>query len=153
MRFDATQQRAWIAMLALLLSSPSLVAASPEGWAWFRAESTGTAWWMGQGKADVIVSGRRFEAALRDSQDSTVVVLSLRGSISDGLVKVRVTQHESDAHDFDVSGTLSRVCWDTKGGRETLLLADGQGVIGLVRELDPSTPCKSSGPRRHWFGP
>ena len=140
-----------VAILATFLSTTPVDAASPEGWAWFRAESTGTEWSMSQGKADVTVSGQRFEAVLRDSQDSSFVRLSLRGSISDGLVKVRVTLHSSDAPDFDVSGRLSRVCWDTKGGRETLLLADGHGVLGLVRELDPARSCKPVGPRRHWL--
>jgi hypothetical protein len=153
MTIHETRERAGMALLAVLLSAPAVAAASPDGWAWFRADSTGSAWWIEHGKADVTVSGQRFDATLRDSQEPTIVALSLRGSISNGLVRVRVTRYGTDAFDFNVSGRLSRVCWDRKGGRETLLLADGQGVLGLVRELDPSRACKPSGPRRQWVGP
>jgi hypothetical protein len=121
-------------------TQPSVAASRGPEWAWFRAVSTGTGWWVVQGKADVRISRDRFEADLRDSADSTFVSLSLRGSTSKGLTTVRVHVAASDRDDFELSGRLRRMCWG-KGGREVFIFTDGIDVVGLERELDGSSSC------------
>jgi hypothetical protein len=133
---------------AILLALTSLqvlaaLGASPaETWTWFRTVSTGTEWWITQGKGEVDFSDSRFKATLRDAENPEFTRLSLQGSVTRGLVKARVTVVESDAPVFEVSGRLKRLCWPTGGGREILILTNGQDVVGLVRELGPSMPCK-----------
>ena len=128
--------------IALLQSAAAASFTAAADWAWFRTVSTGTEWWITQGKGDVSFSGERFEATLRDGDDPNFVRLSLRGSTSGGVVKARVTVESSDAPVFNVSGRLKRLCWQPQGGREILILTDGLDVIGLVRELSPSAACK-----------
>lgn len=149
-------RRVWLSLafvaVPVFASSGSVVAwrlqpaATPSRgaeWAWFQAVSTGTGWWIVHGKADVRISGGRFEADLRDSADPTFVRLSLRGSTSNGVTTVRVSTASSDKEDFDLSGRLRRSCWK-KGGRETIIFTDGEDVVGLVRELDESSSCTPS---------
>ena len=113
-----------------------------DAWAWFRTVSTGTEWWTEQGNGEVNFSGSLFRATLRDGDDPQFTRLSLQGSVSGGLVKARVTVLESDAGPvLEVSGRLKRFCWNG-GGRETLILTNGYEVVGLVRDLGRSTPCK-----------
>ena len=125
--------------LQVLIAIP---AATSETWAWFRTVSTGTEWWVTNGKGEVDLSDSRFKATLRDAEDPQFTRLSLNGSVLRGLVKARVTVHESDAPAFEVSGRLKRLCWSGGGGREILLLTNGQDAVGLVRELALSIPCK-----------
>ena len=83
-----------------------------------------------------------FKATLRDGEDPQFTRVSLQGSVSGGLVKARLTVHESDAPVVEVSGQLKRFCWAKGGGREILILTNGEQVVALFRELDPSMPCK-----------
>jgi hypothetical protein len=121
-----------------ILSSLSLASAEP--WSWFRSVSTGKEWWTTTGQGDVDFSGGVFIATLRDGKDGSVR-LSLRGSLSEGLVKARATVPETDEPPFQVSGRLKRFCWPT-AGREILILTDRAQAIGLSRELAPSKACK-----------
>lgn len=110
-------------------------------WAWFRSESNGTSWWTTDGRAEVTMSGERFEARLRDSEYPTFIRLSLQGRSLNGVITARVRVESSDVGDFDVSGRVRRLCWRNGGGRETIILTDGHHVVGLVRELSASSRC------------
>jgi hypothetical protein len=132
------------AVMSLQMLTTSPVGAA-ETWIWFRTVSTGTDWWLTKGQGDIEISDSVFKATLRDGEDPQFTRLSLQGSVSAGLVTARVTVHESDAPTVEVSGRLKRMCWPKAGGREVLILTNGEQVIGLHRELDPSTPCKPAG--------
>jgi hypothetical protein len=95
---------------------------------------------MTEGAASVTMRTGTFEALLYDEADSTLR-LTIRGSTTNGVIAARVRVAESDVGDFKVSGRLRRLCWPKSGGREVLLLDDGTQVIGLVRELNSSSPC------------
>ena len=133
----------------LTLTSLQVLATPPaapdETWAWFRTVSTGTEWWVTQANGDVSFSGRLFNATLRDGQDPKFTRLSLQGSVAGGTVKAPVTVLESDAPVVELSGRLKRLCWARGGGRDVLILTNGEQVVGLVRELGPSMPCKPAG--------
>jgi hypothetical protein len=123
-----------------ILSSASSQA-SAETWTWFRSVTTEAEWWTTRGQGDVDFSGGVFSATLRDGNDKSLR-LSLRGSVSEGLVHARATVADTDAPTLRVSGRLKRFCWRTGGGREVLILTDRAQVIGLFRELAPSQSCK-----------
>jgi hypothetical protein len=133
--------QSWVIVALTLLLPQKPSAAQVTEWAWFRSVSTGTSWWTTDGKAEVNLAGKRFEAKLRDSANPTFVRLSLRGSTSNGVTTARVRVESSDADDFEVSGRLRRLCWG-KGGREIIILTNGVDVVGLVRELNESSSCK-----------
>lgn len=131
--------------LATVLFTATAATPVPAEWGWFRTVSTGADWWVTQGKGEVRIGTDRFEATLRDAEDREFVRLTLRGSVSAGLVRARVTVHSSDVPVFEVSGRLKRLCWKGVGGQETLILTNGVEVIGLVREIGPAAPCKPDG--------
>jgi hypothetical protein len=131
-----------IVALTSLQVLAALPAAPTETWAWFRTVSTGTEWWTTQGKGDINLSGSGFKATLRDAENPEFTRLSLQESVSRGLVKARVTVLESDDPVFEVTGRLKRLCWTAGGGREILILTNGRDVVGLVRELGSTMPCK-----------
>jgi hypothetical protein len=134
-------------VMVLALTSLQTVGATPaatDTWTWFRSVSTGSEWWTTQGKGDVNISRGVFSATLRDGDDPRFTRLSLAGSVSGGLVKARVTVQESDDPVVEVTGRLRLLCWATKGGRQVLMLTNGEQVVGLFRDLDPSLPCRAS---------
>jgi hypothetical protein len=134
------------AAIVLALTSLQVLAALPaapsETWAWFRTVSTGTDWWITEGKGDVNFSGSRFKATLRDAENPEDTRLLLQGSVSGRFVKAPVKVVESDTPVFEVSGRLKRLCWPIGGGRDILILTNGRDVVGLVKELGPSMSCK-----------
>jgi hypothetical protein len=140
---EAMRRTAILLALTSLQMFGAVAVSSAETWTWFRSVSTGTEWWSTGGKGDVDLSGSLFKATLRDGEDQTTR-LALQGSVSGGLVRARVTVLESDAPVAEVSGRLKRLCWSKGGGREILILTNGEQVVGLFRELDPSRPCKAS---------
>jgi hypothetical protein len=127
------------ALVVLLL--PGAVSTETSDWAWLRATSTGTSWWTTDGRANVVMSERRFGATLWDSDDPTFVRITLRGSTTNAITTARVWVEATDSGEFDVSGRLKRLCWKDGDGREVLILTNGIGVIGLVRELTASDRC------------
>lgn len=135
--------RVFLTTVAALLCASS-VASGGEQWAWFRGVSAQdpVKWWLVQGNAEVTISGKRFDALLRDSSDPSVTWLTLRGTVVGGRVKVNVTTHGTDAPDYEVAGTLKRWCPVDGRGREALILSDGLNVIGLVRDMTVGVPCK-----------
>jgi hypothetical protein len=130
------------AAVAILQLSAPVPSGAVADWGWFSTVSTGSEWRVTQGKGDVSISGGRFVATLRDADPPQFARLTLRGSMLRGVVKARVTVESSDVPEFQVSGRFRRLCWEAKGGREILILTNGLDVIGLVRELSPSVPCK-----------
>jgi hypothetical protein len=134
-------------MMVLALTSLQTLGAAPaatDTWTWFRSVSTGSEWWTTHGKGDVNLSRGVFSATLRDADDPHFTRLSLAGSVSGGLVKARATVRESDAPVVEVTGRLRLLCWGKGGGREVLILTNGEQVVGLFKDLDPSLPCRSS---------
>jgi len=92
---EAAKKRMRRTAIVLALTSLQVLASLPaspaETWAWFRTVSTGTEWWITEGKGDVNFSGSRFKATLRDAENPELTRLSLQGSVTRGLVKARVT--------------------------------------------------------------
>ena len=132
-----------IALFATHHATTNSSAPSATHWGWFRGSSTGQVWWITSGQGDVTITGRKFEAVLRDSADASFVRLSLRGTIDGTLVKATVSVKAADTGPFNVTGRLKRFCDpESGGGGEILILSNGIGVIGLTRDLDRSTPCK-----------
>lgn len=134
--------RVLILVALALASSVRISVAQDTDWAWFRAVSTGTSWWMTEGRGRVTDGDDKFEARLYDGTDPKFLRLTVWGTTSKGITRVRVRVHESDADEFELSGRLRRNCWTRGGGRETLLLSNDTEVIGLVRELAKNRPCK-----------
>src|SRR3989454_12216551 len=116
---------------------------SPRRWAWFRSTSVIDDWFIRQGKADVTIEGQSFKATLWDSSDTTVASLLLEGSIIRNAVSVTVTINETDVGPSHATGKLERTCWKDGGGRESMILSEGFGAIGLVRELPRGSPCRA----------
>ncbi len=112
-------------------------------WAWFRSTSVINDWFVRQGQADVTIEGNTFKATLWDSADTTVASLLLEGSIIRNTVSVTVTINESDVGPSHATGKLERTCWKDGGGRESMILSEGFGAIGLVRELPRGSPCRA----------
>jgi hypothetical protein len=121
-------------VLIAFVALAGLHAAPAETWIWYRTVSTDTEWWTESGNGEVSLLGNQFRARLGQGQDPLDTRFSLRGSVSGGLVTARVTFQESDAPVVEVSGRLKRLCWIKGGGREILILTNGEQVIGLFRE-------------------
>jgi hypothetical protein len=134
--------RLLILVALALASSVRNSVAQDTDWAWFRAVSTGTSWWMTEGHGRVTSGEGKFEARLYDKTDPKFLRLTVWGATSKGITRVRVRVEESDSDEFELSGRLRRSCWAKGGGRETLLLSNDTEVIGLVRELVKDRPCK-----------
>jgi hypothetical protein len=115
----------------------------PTRWAWFRSTSVINDWFITHGAADVTIDGRTFKATLWDSADTTWARLSLDGSIVRNAVTVTITVHNSDVGPSHATGKVERTCWPQGGGREAIILNEGFGVIGLVRELPRSAVCSA----------
>ena len=115
----------------------------PVRWAWFRSTSVINDWFITRGRADVTIDGRTFKATLWDADDSSFARLSLEGSIVRNSVTVTVTVNESDVGPSHATGKLQKTCWKDGGGREAIILNEGFAVIGLVRELPATTPCRA----------
>jgi hypothetical protein len=128
-----------IVLICALLCGAFSSSASADTWTWFRSV-TATEWWVTNGQGDVDFSGGVFSASLRDGQDKSER-LSLKGSMSEGLVTARVKVNDTDLPSFRVSGRLKRLCWSKGAGREILILTDRAQVIGLFRELPSSGTC------------
>jgi hypothetical protein len=129
-------------LLAVLLTTLASAAPAADGdWSWFRSASTGSGWWITEGRGDLSQTGDRFEATLRDG-DEPFVRLTLHGTITSGAVTARVRVENSDARDADMSGRLTRQCW-ANGGREIVVLSNTNhtDMIGLTRNLGASAPC------------
>lgn len=108
---------------------------SQTTWGWFRANSTGGKWWVTTGVARVTVEGKAISADLHDADDPDFIRVSLSGTISNRDVEVHATVHATDMPDFALRGRLQRLCWESGGGREVLVLSNGVAVIALTREL------------------
>ena len=114
---------------------------SSTRWAWFRSTSVINDWFIRHGQADVTIEGETFKATLWDSADTTVASLLLEGSIIKNAVSVTITVNESDVGPSRATGRLRHTCWKDGGGRESIILNEGFGVVGLVRELPRGAQC------------
>ena len=131
----------------LLLSALAALTDARESssrWAWFRSISVIDHWSITQGQADVTMEGQTFKATLWDSADTTVASYSLTGSIIRNALSITVTVNESDAGPSRATGRLERRCWTDGGGREAIILTEGLGAFGLVRELPRGAPCTAA---------
>jgi len=127
--------------IVLLAGLPALAGENTD-WGWFRATSTGSNWWVTQGKATASIAGSAFSAELRDGGSDPFVRVTLRGTIRDRDVAVTATVLQTDKPEETLAGRLRRLCWKAGGGREVLVLTDGVEVISLVRELPKDEACK-----------
>jgi len=130
-------------LLVVLVANIGLTAEPPSRWAWFRSTSVINDWFITRGRADVTIDGQTFKATLWDADDTSFARLSLEGSIVRNALTVTVTVNESDAGPSHAVGKLERTCWKQGGGREAIILNEGFAVIGLVRELPTTSPCRA----------
>src|SRR5262245_22862021 len=127
--------------MALLVAAP--ICAESQTWGWFRASSTGSDWWLTQGKGTVSITGSSFTAELRDGGPAPFVRVTLEGKVSDREVVVRAKVHDTDLGDATLAGRIRRLCWPSDGGgRELLVLTDGFEVISLARDIPRNQPCE-----------
>ena len=131
-----------VAVYATTLAVALPAFAEQQVWGWFRASSTGSDWWLTQGKARVTFTGSSFSAELRDGGPDPFVRVLLEGTVRDREVVAKATVQHTDKPDATLAGRLRRLCWQSGGGRELLVLTDGVEVISLVRELPSGQPCE-----------
>ncbi len=117
----------------LLAATP---AASEEKWAWFYAGSLINKWSIGQGQADVELSGATFSARLYEDGELAV---TLRGTVKNGRIQATALLHRTDAPPAKLVGKHGRVRWKEGGAREAILLTEPDApwgtTIGLTREV------------------
>jgi hypothetical protein len=126
---------------ALVLFGDLQAVEPPRDWAWFRATTTNTAWWVTEGQASVQLSRDRFEAKLYDKSDSDFLRASLIGGVVGREIKARVRIESSDTPEYQTVGHLRRFCWRAGGGREVILFTNGNDTIGLAREFPLQAKC------------
>lgn len=118
----------------LLVATP---AASEQKWAWFYAGSLINKWSIGQGQADVELSGATFIARLYEDGELAV---TLRGTVKNGGIQATALLHRTNAPPAKLIGKRGRVRWKEGGTREAILLTEPDApwgtTIGLTRELD-----------------
>ena len=129
-------------LVYLLLLAPRIAWGQPVAidgeWAWFRAASSFSSWFLTGGKGQIASSGNTFRGQLFDDKDANLVRHEVTGSISGTLINARIAV----SADHRLNGQLRRVCYSQGGGRETILLSDGVNVVGLSRELGKDAACK-----------
>jgi hypothetical protein len=126
-----------ICAMSFVVTVPASSKQAP--WGWFSASSTGSNWSVVEGKADVSISPSSFFAQLHSS--NAFLMVTLKGTVLDRKVVARATFHGTDKPSATLIGKLRRLCWNSGGGRELLVLTDGLEVISIARDLPSNQSC------------
>ena len=100
-----------------------------------------SSWYVTRGKAAVQVREGRVDAELFDESDPSLRRASFSGTVSGNTFTVEVQIDHTDLRPFSATGRLRRLCWNSGGGREVLILSNGLESISLTRELDVGSGC------------
>lgn len=127
-------------ILLCLLCLSSVTYAADNQWHWIKVGNNAAhAWDVSRGDAEVTIKDGQLRAELFFDGSTKDVQISLKGSISNGTIRVQETVHESDYGGSTYTGRLTNQKWkevfDGSTGIETITLSDGFGMIGLTRTI------------------